>query len=91
MKTSEFLDAVIPDPTQWVIVWETGDGPEVDGPYDHEDEAMFGAFLDWKEWGGGIVGGFSEGTWEEWEAVFAETDKVWIVPIAKPTREKEPA
>jgi hypothetical protein len=72
---------------EWVIVWETGDGPEVDGPYAHEDDAMFQAFLDWQDWGGGIVGGFDEGTLEEFETAYAESDKVWIVPLGKPTRE----
>ena len=72
---------------EWVIVWETGDGPEVDGPYESERAAVLGAYEEWKSWGGGIVGGFNEGNLVEFENVYAETDKVWIRPLGKPTRE----
>lgn len=73
------------DPTQWVIVWETDDGPEVDGPYESEQEATLVAFEEWRDWGGGIVGGFSEGSLAEFESVYAETYKLWIRPLGKST------
>lgn len=66
---------------QWAVVWETGDGPEVDGPYANEEEALDRAYASWCEWAGGIVGGYSSGSRSEFDDVYAETDKVWIVPL----------
>lgn len=69
----------------WVIVWETDDGPEVDGTYDSVDDAMRGAYHSWKEWGGGVVGGFTEGTRAEFNEAYENSAKVWIKPLGDPT------
>jgi hypothetical protein len=69
----------------FVVVWETDDGPAVDGPYPNADEAMLGAWRSWDEWAGGIVGGWNEGTFAEFQEAYAESGKVWVVPLSDPS------
>lgn len=66
---------------RWVVVWETDDGPSVDGVFESEEEALEAAYKEWCDWAGGVVGGYSEGTREEFIRVYAESDKVWVIPM----------
>jgi len=67
--------------TQWCVVWEGGDGPEVDGPFANESTALAHAYIEWVHYTGGIVGGYNTGSRHEFDLVYDETDKLWIVPL----------
>lgn len=72
------------DQTAWAVVWQTDDGPSLDGPYEDEAAAMRGAWLVWVSFTGGVVGGYESGSFEEFLAVYDATDKVWVTPLGLP-------
>jgi hypothetical protein len=74
--------------TQWVVVWETGDGPTVDGIFPNEEEAYNHAFEEWCAFEGGNIGGYEydtppEGRRAEFAKVYATTADLWVVPLSR--------
>jgi hypothetical protein len=66
--------------SKWVIVWETDDGPSVTGIFENQEAALDAAFDEWCSFWGGIAGGYDEGAREEFDAMYKESSKVWVVP-----------
>lgn len=67
--------------TKWTYVWLTDDGPSLGSLYPDEDAAMDAAFAEWEGYFGGTIGGYDEGTREEFDAIYAESGELWVVPI----------
>lgn len=75
-------------PLEYVFVWETDDGPTVTGLFATEDAAFDAAFEEWCALTGGNIGGYQHNTppderRAEFDEVYLNTDKLWIVPLGR--------
>ena len=67
--------------TGWTYVWMTDDGPSLGPLLPNEGAALDAAFAEWQGYHGGTLGGYEEGTREEFDAMYAESPDLWIVPL----------
>lgn len=65
----------------WTYVWMTDDGPSLGALYPTSDAAMDAAFAEWDSYEGGNLGGWNEGTREEFDDMYAESGDLWIVQL----------
>ena len=72
---------------EWLVIWETDDGPSVDGIFASEAMAFDAAFEDWCAFEGGVVGGYDDDPPEElrerFEDIYASSDRIWIVRLQR--------
>lgn len=68
-------------PQKWTFVWETDEGPSLGGIYENEDQAKDELFKEWCGFQGGSVGGYEEGTLEEFQQVYDKAGDLWVVPL----------
>ena len=65
----------------WTYIWLTDDGPGLGGLYQTGAEALSAAFEEWVAFDGGNLGGFNEGTREEFDSMYAESGDIWVAPL----------
>lgn len=65
----------------WTYVWMTDDGPTLGSTYDSREDAKQAAFEEWAAFGGGNLGGYDEGTREEFDDMYEESGDIWIAPL----------
>lgn len=68
-------------PQQWTFVWQTDEGPSLGASYPNEAAARTAAYEEWHGFQGGTLGGWTEGTREEFDAMYEESGDIWVVPL----------
>lgn len=67
----------------WTYVWITCDGPSLGAVYSSQEAATDAAFEEWKSNYGGTLGGYTEGTRGEFDAMYETSGDIWIVALEK--------
>lgn len=62
----------------WTYVWNTDDGPSLGGLYVSEEAAMQAAYGEWSAHFGGTLGGYDEGTREEFDRMYSSSGDIWV-------------
>jgi len=66
---------------RWTYVWMTDDGPSLGAVYDDRGAAKDAAFEEWQGFEGGNLGGFEEGTREEFEEMYEGSPDIWLAQL----------
>ena len=66
---------------RWTYIWITGDGPSLGSLYKDADAAMQAAYEEWRHYEGGTLGGYNEGTREEFDAMYEESGDIWVAAL----------
>lgn len=72
---------------RWTYVWLTDDGPSLGATYPSAEAALDAAYAEWEAYDGGNLGGYEDGTREEFDAMYAESGDIWTTIL----QDDEPA